>query len=533
MENTTSLPDGKKDFWEYRKLGKVRLPDSEIILDPVKPHEKISPEDLQSQKETIEQTLHYNNILSSVVDIQCGPAFTRFRVEPFSYRQQNGSKTRVSVSRIESLKQDLRQSLSVSQLSIEVPDSAQTYSNIQILNKPRYPVCLREVIESSEFKSNRYELGIALGKDVNSVSFGADLSRMHHLLVAGAVGSGVYACLNTILASLLLYHTPDQLKLVLTDMRHMGLSDYNRIPHLITPVISDSEQAANLLHWVQRESDLRNQRFEENNVSDIQEYNHLFPENKLSYIVVVLYDLAKLMMEMGAEIEESIVRLSQTAHTMGIHLIVATHYTVTDVITDEIRESFPTKIAFTVAAGRDSRMILGRSGAEDLFGRGDMYFVSPEEPELKRLQNVCVTNEEIERIVCYWRRNDSVDSLEEEQDSNRGSFLQSFPENNNHDAETFSLKVPKKLPNTRKLPSSSERDGDVLYAYAVETVQRAGRVSANLLVANLCIGYNRANKLMAKMEADGIISPPNDNPAIPRKILDYGKFCPKNDEKRD
>ena len=379
------------------------LPDIETILDPVNHKKGTTPDDLKSQVEAIERILVSNNVPASVVDVQCGPTFSQFGVEPGFIEQANGRKTRVRVSKIESLKKDLLLGLSVKQLTIEAPIPGKTYVGIQIQNKSRVAVSLREILESDEFRSRKYELGVALGKDINGSSYGADLTRMPHLLIAGATGSGKSVCLNAILACLLLHHSPDQLKLVLIDPKHVELTGYNGIPHLITPVITEVEQVANVLQWVLREMDMRNLHFMENGVRNIQEYNRKFPSKKLPYIVVVIDELANLMMEVGAEIENSIVRLAQTARAMGIHLIVATQRPSRDVITGTIKGNLPTRIAFAVASSTDSRVILDRSGAENLFGKGDMYFLSIEETQLKRLQCVYVSDDEIARIVSYWQ----------------------------------------------------------------------------------------------------------------------------------
>ena len=509
------------------------LPDVETILDPVQPHKGTTPDDLKTQVEAIERTLVSNNVPASVVDIQCGPTFSQFGVEPGFIEQANGRRTRVRISKIESLKKDLLLALSVKQLTIEAPIPGKTYVGIQIQNKTRVPVSLREVIESDDFRNRKYELGIALGKDINGASYGADLTRMPHLLIAGATGSGKSVCLNAILACLLLHNTPDQLKLVLIDPKHVELSGYNGIPHLITPVVTEVEQVANVLQWVLREMDMRNLHFMENGVRNIQEYNRKFPGKKLPYIVVVIDELANLMMEVGAEIENSIVRLAQTARAMGIHLIVATQRPSRDVITGTIKGNLPTRIAFAVATSTDSRVILDRSGAENLFGKGDMYFLSIEETQLKRLQCVYVSDDEIARIVSYWQKRPRIDDAPENDDPDLVHVPQPVTEKVFREPEISSMGTLTQLPLFNEPAPQLKKDGDVLYDEAVKMVQRAGRASANMLVSRLSIGYSRANKLLARMEEEGIIGPPNPNPAIPREILDYGPYGPENDGEKE
>ncbi|MBQ6517602.1 MAG: DNA translocase FtsK 4TM domain-containing protein [Anaerolineaceae bacterium] len=505
------------------------MPDVETILDPVKQYKGASPDDpaIKNQAEKIERLLDTFGAPSSVVDIQCGPTFSQFGVEP-GFIERGGRKTRVRIKQIEMLQKDLEMELSVKQLAIEAPIPGKTYVGIQVQNKSRIPVSLREVIESEDFRSHKRELGIALGKDINGATFGADLTRMPHLLIAGATGSGKSVCLNAILACLLLHNSPDQLKLVLVDPKRVELTGYNGIPHLITPVVTDIEQVGNVLQWVLREMDMRNLHFMENGVRNIQEYNRKFTNRKLPYIVVVIDELANLMMEAASDIENSIVRLAQTARAMGIHLIVATQRPSRDVITGTIKGNLPTRIAFAVASYVDSQVILDRPGAENLFGKGDMYFLSTEETSLKRLQCVYVSDDEIRRIVSYWQKKPRIDD-ETGGDPDLVNVPGPVTEKVVREPEITSTGTLTQLPLFNEAAPQLKKDGDVLYDEAVKMVQRAGRASANMLVSRLSIGYSRANKLLARMEEEGIIGPPNPNPAIPREILDYGEYGPEND----
>ena len=287
-----------------------------------------------------------------------------------------------------------------------------------------------------------------------------------------------------------------------------------------------------MLQWVLREMDMRNLHFMENGVRNIQEYNRKFASKQLPYIVVVIDELANLMMEAASDIENSIVRLAQTARAMGIHLIVATQRPSRDVITGTIKGNLPTRIAFAVASYVDSQVILDRPGAENLFGKGDMYFLSTEETSLKRLQCVYVSDDEIKRIVSYWQKKPRTDNAAGDQDPD----LVKVPE----PVTEKVVRIPEmnngtltQLPLFNEPAPQLKKDGDVLYDEAVKLVQRAGRASANMLVSRLSIGYSRANKLLARMEEEGIIGPPNANPAIPREILDYGPYGPENDGEKD
>ena len=507
------------------------LPDIDSILDQDKQNKSTSPDDpwVKEQAAKIEELLQKHDVPCSVVDIQCGPTFTQFGVEPGFIVHSNGRRERVRINKIEMLRNDLLMGLSVKHLAIEAPIPGKTYVGIQIQNEKRTPVSLREVVESDEFRSRKRELAIALGKDINGAAYCTDLTRMPHLLIAGATGSGKSVCLNAILACLLLHYSPDQLKLVLIDPKRVELTPYNDIPHLITPVVTDVEMVVNILQWVLREMDMRNIHFMENGVRNIQEYNRKFPSKKLPYIVVVIDELANLMSEVGPEVENSIIRLAQTARAMGIHLIVATQRPSRDVITGTIKGNLPTRIAFAVASHIDSQVILDRPGAENLFGKGDMYFLFTEEIALKRLQCVYVSDEEIHRIASYWRKRPRVDNAPENNDPDLVNVPGPVTEKVLRPAELTNNGMLTQLPLFNEAAPQLKKDGDPLYDEAVKTVQRAGRASANMLVSKLGIGYSRANKLLARMEEEGIISPPNPNPAIPREILNYGPYGPSND----
>ena len=529
-----TLPDQDKSAGNNEKTPDPWiLPDTDKILDPLKHYKGASPDDpaIKAQAEKIERLLDTFGAPSSVVDIQCGPTFSQFGVEP-GFVERGGRKTRVRIKQIEMLQKDLEMELSVKQLAIEAPIPGKTYVGVQVQNKTRIPVSLREVIESKDFRGHSYELGIALGKDINGATFSADLTRMPHLLIAGATGSGKSVCLNAILACLLLHHSPEQLKLVLVDPKRVELTGYNGIPHLITPVVTDIEQVGNVLQWVLREMDMRNLHFMENGVRNIQEYNRKFRNKQLPYIVVVIDEQANLMMEAASDIENSIVRLAQTARAMGIHLIVATQRPSRDVITGTIKGNLPTRIAFAVASYVDSQVILDRPGAENLFGKGDMYYLSTEETSLKRLQCVYVSDEEIKRIVSYWQKKPRTDNVPDDQDPDLVKVPEPVTEKVVRIPETTNGTLTQ-LPLFNEPAPQLKKDGDVLYDEAVKMVQRAGRASANMLVSRLSIGYSRANKLLARMEEEGVIGPPNANPAIPREILDYGPYGPENDGEKE
>lgn len=495
-----------------------RLPETDEILDPLKIRQSASPEDtfIQGQVQKIEHVLDAFDAPGKVVDIQCGPTFTQYGIEP-GFLERADRKTRVRVKQIETLKKDLEMALSVKQLTIEAPIPNKTFIGLQVQNKARIPVTLREVIESDIFKKSRKGLAIALGKDINGAVYAADLTRMPHLLIAGATGSGKSVCLNAILVCLLLHYTPEQLKLVLIDPKRVELTGYNGIPHLITPVVTDVEQVGNVLQWVLREMDMRNLHFMQSGVRNIQEYNQKNPNKGLPYLVVVIDELANLMMEAASDIESSITRLAQTARAMGIHLVVATQRPSRDVLTGTIKGNLPSRIAFAVATNIDSHVILDRTGAENLFGKGDMYFMSAEDSNLKRLQCVYVSDDEIKKLVDYWRKNPRIGD-----EPSRENLTGTTPTTIKH-PPLIKQGVLTQLPLLNEESPSVKKGDDPLLDEAIAMVRKYGRASANMLVSRLSIGFTRANKLLSQMEDMGIISTPNSNPAIPREILDYGE----------
>ena len=504
------------------------LPDPEDVLDPIREQTVISADDpyIQNQARKIERLLDTFGAPSKVVEIQVGPTFTQFGVEP-GFIERSGRKTRVRVKQIETLQKDLEMELSVKQLGFEAPIPGKTYVGLQVLNKTRIPVTLREIIEHDDYTKKKRELGIALGKDTYGDVFNADLTRMPHLLIAGATGMGKSVCLNAILSCLLLHKTPDELKLILIDPKRVELIGYNGIPHLITPVVVDIEQVNMVLQWVLREMDMRNLHFVEKGVRNIQDYNAKYPETALPYIVVVIDELASLMMEAAADVEASITRLAQTARAMGIHLIIATQRPSRDVVTGTIKGNLPTRIAFAMQSYVDSQVILNRPGAENLFGKGDMYFMSVEDTNLRRLQCVYVSDDEIRRIVNYWKRAQRIDS----------SGITSTPASSYQPETKHVVRISDQANGMlAQMPLFNEKtpplkpEGDALYDEAVKMVQRNNRASANMLVSKLSIGYSRANKLLARMEEEGIIGPPNANPAIPREVLDLGEYGAVNED---
>lgn len=496
-----------------------RLPVKDEILDPQKPGKVVTEEDpfIREQIRLIEDVLDRFNAPGKVIETQIGPTFTQFGIEP-GFLDRSDRKVRVRVKQIESLQKDLEMALSVKQMTVEAPIPGKTYVGLQVKNKHRVNVTLREAIEDEAFSRFSGGLPIALGKDINGEVFSADLTRMPHLLIAGSTGSGKSVCLNAILVCLLMHNSPDRLKLVLIDPKMVELSGYNNIPHLLTPVVTDIQKAGQVLEYVLREMDKRNQEFVEVGVRNIQEYNARFPEKILPYLVVVIDELADLMKRAASDVESSITRLAQTARAMGIHLLVATQRPSRDVLTGAIKGNLPSRIAFAVATNVDSMVILDRVGAENLFGKGDMYLMSAEELNLRRLQCVYVSDEEIKRVVEYWRKLPKMDSADKPQPRTYQPTTVRDP------APTYNgMLTQLTLLEEDSFPKANE---DPLLREAIALVRGQGRASANMLVSQLGIGFSRANKLLINMEEAGIISPPGTNSALPREVLDYGDVTP-------
>lgn len=501
-----------------------KLPDKDQVLDPLRPSKALSLDDplIREQISQIEDVLERFNAPGKVIETQIGPTFTQFGIEP-GFLDRSDRKVRVRVKQIEALQKDLEMALSVKQMTVEAPIPGKTYVGLQVKNKRRVNVTLREVIEDEAFNRFRGGLPIALGKDINGEVFSADLTRMPHLLIAGSTGSGKSVCLNAILVCLLMHNSPDRLKLVLIDPKMVELSGYNNIPHMLTPVVTDIQKASQVLQFVLREMDKRNQEFVEVGVRNIQEYNAKKTDKILPYLVVVIDELADLMKRAASDVESSITRLAQTARAMGIHLIVATQRPSRDVLTGAIKGNLPSRIAFAVATSVDSMVILDRVGAENLFGKGDMYLMSAEALNLRRLQCVYVSDDEIRRVVDYWRQ---APRAESEQPGGKKQVL----------PETVRSPLPlhngmlTQLPLLTETDESAKTNEDPLLKEAIALSRTQGRASANLLVSRLGIGFSRANKLLILMEEAGIISPPGSNSALPRTILDYGDITPPPDD---
>ncbi|MFN2216875.1 MAG: DNA translocase FtsK, partial [Anaerolineales bacterium] len=342
---------------------------------------EINEEFVQKRARVIEETLASFGAPSQVVEINRGPSVTQFGVEPL-YVESRGGRTRVRVNKIVSLSNDIALALAAPRIRIQAPVPGHSYIGIEVPNMEMDMVMLRDVVESDLFKRIKSNLKLALGKGVSGQPIVADLATMPHLLIAGTTGSGKSVCVNSILTCLLLNNTPNDLRLVLIDPKRVELSGFNDIPHLLNPVLVEMERVVGALQWMTREMDKRYQQFAEVGARNITDYNARKVAQadgpKMQYIVIVIDELADLMMIAPDETERTITRLAQLARATGIHLVIATQRPSVDVVTGLIKANFPARIAFAVASGIDSRVILDHPGAEQLLGKGDMLFQAPD-----------------------------------------------------------------------------------------------------------------------------------------------------------
>lgn len=428
----------------------------------------------------LEQTLENFGVSVKVTQVSCGPVVTRYEVQP---------APGVKVSRIVSLGDDIALSLAAGGVRIEAPIPGKAAVGIEVPNREVAMVHLREVLEAPEFQQSAAKLTVALGKDIAGRPVVADLTKMPHLLIAGATGSGKSVCLNALICSLLFKAKPGELKLMMIDPKMVELTGYNGIPHLLTPVVTDPKKAATALRWVTMEMDNRYGRFAAAGVRDIRRYNRgqrMVGRKPLPYVVVVIDELADLMMVAPAEVEDAVCRIAQKARAAGIHLVVATQRPSVDVITGLIKANIPSRIAFAVSSQTDSRTILDVGGAEKLLGRGDMLFLPVGAAKPIRLQGAFVSDREVQNIVNFLRQQTIPDYSEE-------IVLPDTP-------------LPGRVP-----------EEDELFPEAVRLSLESGQASTSFLQRRLRIGYARAARLIDLMEARGIVS--GQEGSKPRALL--------------
>jgi len=473
----------KKGTRKSKKLTKIEegnwvLPSPQLLSYRSSRNEEKPRKEIAEEIARLEKTLSEFNVTGKVINVQVGPTVTRYEFQP---------APGIKVNKIVNLSNDIALAFAVAAVRIEAPIPGRSAVGIEIPNRRKEIVSLRELIENENFMQNPSPLKIALGKDVGGKPLIWDLREAPHLLIAGATGSGKSVCINAILASLLFCSDPSVLRIALVDPKRVELSIYAGLPHLCAPVISDVRLVIKLLKWLCREMECRYELLSELSCRNIEEYNHLVePKERLPYIVIVIDELADLMMTAASDVEAYICRLAQMARAVGMHLIVATQRPSVDVITGLIKANFPSRLAFAVYSQVDSRTILDGPGAEKLLGNGDLLFSPMGVSKPIRGQGAFVSTEETKRIVEHWLQQKEVIHYSLE-------FV--FQE------EEIEI---------------SEEDDEV-YREAVKIVVESGKASTSLLQRRLRIGFNRAARLIERMEREGIVGPYEGSK--PRKVI--------------
>ncbi len=488
-----------------------KLPDLTDILDEGT-EATVNDEFIQQRARLIEDTLASFGAPAQVVAISRGPTITQFGVEPLFLETRGGVRTRVRVSKIASLADDLALALAAPRIRIQAPVPGHSYVGIEVPNEEMARVALRDILEGEIFKNYKKPLAFALGRDVAGMPAISSIENMPHMLIAGTTGSGKSVCVNSILTCMLLYHTPDDLRLVLVDPKRVELTGYNGVPHLLGPVVVEMDRVIGALQWITREMDKRYHMFAQIGSRNITDYNakmKLKGEKKLPFLVIVIDELADLMMIAPDETEKTITRLAQLARATGIHMILATQRPSVDVVTGLIKANFPARIAFAVASNTDSRVILDQPGAEKLLGRGDMLYQAPDAPAAARLQGVFVSDGEIHKLVEFWR----------DQAGNTSPYAAAA----GNPADTIPENVP--LKQAPLWEEGAKANGDPLYEDAVAIVRKEGKGSVSMLQRKLRIGYTRASRLMDTMEDKKIVGQPEGATQM-RQVLDYGDTPP-------
>jgi DNA segregation ATPase FtsK/SpoIIIE, S-DNA-T family len=469
----------EREIWKTNKV-KIDLPIDLLEIN----NSKATSGDIKNNSLIIQRTLENFGIPVAMDETQVGPTVTQY-----TFRPAEG----VKLSKITTLSNDLALALSAHPIRIEAPIPGKPLVGVEVPNKSKAVVGLKEILESGEFKARKNNLTIALGKDVSGTSWCYDITRMPHLLVAGATNSGKSVCLNSIVISLLYQNNPEDLRFIMVDPKRVELTVYDGIPHLLTPVITNVPKTINALRWCLNEMDRRFDVLQNFKKRNIQSYNAAAKE-RMPYIVFIVDELADLMVAAGRDIEASVIRLAQMARAVGIHLVLATQRPSVDVITGLIKANMPARIAFSVASAIDSKTILDGMGAEKLLGKGDMLFQTPEISKPKRVQGAYVSDNEIKKIVDYIKEKggdfEYVEGVTEKQAV--------------HGIASVGI-------------DGQTGDEDELLAEARDLIIKSGKASASMLQRRLSLGYARAARILDELEEAGIIGPSNG--AKPREIL--------------
>ena len=478
LEHTMTVED---EHYEY--------PPVNLLTKGDKKTTKAGAKALTDTATKLQKTLYSFGVSAKVENVSVGPAITRYELRPAEG---------VRVSKIANLADDIALNLAAETIRIEAPIPGKQAVGIEVPNKEKEMVHLREVIESPEFENNKSKLSVALGKDVAGQNIIADIAKMPHVLIAGSTGSGKSVCINTIITSFIYNAKPSEVKLVMVDPKVVELSVYNGIPHLLIPVVTDPKKAAGALAWAVQEMDNRYKLFAEKGVRDLKGYNKALEkeelDGKLPQIVIIVDELADLMMVAAKDVEDSICRLAQKARAAGMHLVIATQRPSVDVITGLIKANVPSRIAFAVSSQVDSRTILDQVGAEKLLGKGDMLYFPSGASKPTRVQGCFVDDSEVEKIVDFVKANGEAKYSED--------IIESIENNNKSD---------------REIAEDKDDDSDEFLPEAIETVIEIGTASASLIQRKFKVGYARAARIIDQMEERGIIS--GYQGSKPREVL--------------
>jgi len=433
---------------------------------------------LRATAEKLRRTLYSFGVNAKVENVSVGPAITRYELAPAEG---------VRVSKIANLSDDIALSLEAETIRIEAPIPGKHTVGIEVPNKEKNMVPLRDIVESDEFIDNKSKVAFALGKDVAGDTVVTDIAKMPHVLIAGSTGSGKSVCINTLITSIIYKAKPSEVKLLMVDPKVVELSIYNGIPHLLIPVVTDPKKAAGALSWAVQEMVKRYSLFAEKKVRDMKGYNELAEKEggpKLPQIVIIIDELADLMMVAAKDVEDAICRLAQMARAAGMHLVIATQRPSVDVITGIIKANIPSRIAFAVSSQVDSRTILDGAGAEKLLGKGDMLFYPSGAPKPIRVQGAFISDKEVENIVKFLKKDGETEYDEDILESIESSGEPEKAEAQNDDKD----------------------DTDELLEDVIEMVIETGQASTSFIQRRFKVGYSRAGRIMDQMEQRGIIS---------------------------
>lgn len=488
---TATVSNEENQNLQVQVNNNYRLPSLDLLDNPKKSGKVNSNDFIRSNKMVLERVLNDFGIKGTVVEIHVGPSVTQYEVSV-----PHGTK----LNKISSINKEIALALAAKDVRLQTPIPGKSTIGVEIPNPVISEVKIKEILANIPKSQANAKILVALGKDIMGRPQATDIAKTPHLLVAGSTGSGKSVCINSFLATILMKYRPDEVKLLLVDPKKVELSNYNGVPHLLCPVVTDPKKASVALQKIVSEMEKRYDLFSEKGVKNIGTYNEWVdkenqkskvPIKKMPYIVVIIDELADLMLVASKEVEDSIMRITQMARAAGIHLIVATQRPSTDVITGVVKANIPSRISFTVATGIDSRTILDQTGAEKLLGKGDMLFLPMGENDPIRIQGTYISDDEIRRVIEY---------VSKEQ------------------AAVYDNSITQ-MEDTHLAGANSEKEEyeDPLYNEIVDFAIKTGKVSASLLQRRFRLGYNRAARIVDLLEERGIIGPPNGSK--PREVL--------------